>query len=343
MKKRFGNFALFLFLIFGLVGCNQSEGTSGESDSNSEGASNDGGEPLEISVIIKATDSGFWQTVLQGAKAAEEELGNKVKITTDGPPSEADIDEQVAILENTVTRQPDGIVIASTSSDATVPAIENAMSQDIPVVLVDNKVNTENFTSFLATDNLVGGALAADKLVEQLKAQGKELKGKVGVISSMAGVKVLEDRDQGFIDRMAEIAPDIELLKTRYVDNDISKALSAAQDIITSNPDVLGFFADNNHTGIGVGRAVTEQGLAEDIPVVAYDADEEQINSLKAGAIDVLIVQDPFGMGYQGVLNVIDSIEGKEVEKTVDTGVTAVSMENFEEEDIQKLLYPEKR
>ncbi|MBS4221737.1 ABC transporter substrate-binding protein [Lederbergia citrea] len=337
IRKKIGFMILAVSLLVGLVACSQSSSSEGSKEKDK------GNEPLNIAVVIKATDSGFWQTVLQGAKEAGKELGDKVKITTDGPPSEADIDKQVSILENIITRQPDGIVIASTSSDATVPAIENAMGQNIPVVLVDNRVKTDQFVSFLATNNLVGGALAADKLVEELEKSGKELKGKVAVVSAMAGVQVLSDRDKGFIDRLKEIAPEITILDTRYVDNDITKALGAAQDLLTSNPDIVGFFADNNHSGIGVGRAITEQNLEDEITVIAYDADEEQINSLKAGAIDYLIVQDPFGMGYKGVMNVIAKIEGKEVEKEVDTGVTAVSMENFEDEEIQKLLYPEKR
>ncbi|MFS0779943.1 ABC transporter substrate-binding protein [Neobacillus sp. 3P2-tot-E-2] len=335
IRKKVGSMILAVSLMGGLVACSQS--------SNGKDSKEEGNEPRDIAVIIKATDSGFWQTVLRGAKAAGEELGDKVKISTDGPPSEADIDKQVSILENIITSQPDGIVIASTSSDATVPGIENAMSQDIPVVLVDNRVNTDQFVSFLATDNLKGGAIAADKLVEELQKSGKELKGKVAVVSAMAGVQVLTDRDKGFIDRLKEIAPDIKVLDTRYVDNDITKALGTAQDIITSNPDLLGFFADNNHTGIGVARAISEENLQDSIPVIAYDSDEEQINSLKSGAIDYLIVQDPFGMGYKGVMNVIAKLEGKEVEKEVDTGVTAVSMENFEDEEVQQLLYPEKR
>ncbi|WLR51660.1 ABC transporter substrate-binding protein [Bacillus tianshenii] len=340
MKKRLGMLFSAIVLLFGLTAC----GNAGNEASGSEGAENGKGSGTkDIAVIVKATDSGFWQTVLQGAEAAGEELGDEVNVITDGPPSEADIAKQVSILENVITRQPDGIVMASTSSDASVPGIEKAMSQDIPVVLLDNRVNTENYVSFLATDNKKGGALAAEKLVENLEEQGKELKGKVAVISAMAGVQVLTDRDKGFIEKLNELAPNIEVLETRYVNNDITQALGAAQDILTSNPDLLGFFADNNHTGIGVARAINEQGLEDKVPVISYDADEEQINSLKSGAIDVLIVQDPYGMGYKGVMSVVDTLEGKEVKKEVDTGVTAVSMENFEEEKVQQLLFPDKR
>ncbi|RXZ83536.1 LacI family transcriptional regulator [Paenibacillaceae bacterium] len=315
-----------------LAGCSQPGGSSkGTSDT------------YQIDVIVKATDSDFWQTVLMGAEKAAADSNGKIAVKTYGPPSEKDIDQQISILENVISKKPDGIVIASTSSDASVPGIENAMKQNIPVVLVDNRINTDQFTSFLATDNVKGGALAADMFVKALEEQGKELAGNIGIISSMAGVQVLIDRNTGFLERLKEIAPNVVPLETRYVDADITKALGAAEDILTKNPDVLGFFADNNSTGVGVARAITERNLEGKVPVVAYDADNEEINALKSGAIYALIVQDPFGMGYKGVENVVQAIEGKDVQKEVDTGATAVTMENFETDEIQELLYPDKR
>ena len=320
-------------------GSNQSSQTT-DSGSSGSGSSGQESKTYQIDVIVKATDSDFWQSVLAGAEAAAAASNGKISVKTYDPPSEKDIDQQISILENVVSRKPDGIVIASTSSDASVPMIEKAMDQGIPVVLVDNRVNTDQFVSFFATDNIKGGALAADLLVEAIKASGKELKGNIGIISSMAGVQVLIDRNEGFMNRLKEIAPDITPLETRYVDADITKALAAAEDILTRNPDVLGCFADNNATGVGVARAITERNLIGKVPVVAYDADNEEINALRSGAIYALVVQDPFGMGYKGVNAVVDYLEGREVPKEVDTGVTAVKADNLDTPEIQKLLFP---
>lgn len=296
--------------------------------------------PVDVAVIIKATDSDFWQYLLIGAENAAKENPDKIKVTTYGPPSEADIDKQVAILENVIAKKPDAIVIASTSSDATVPALERAYDQGIKIITVDNRVKTDKIHSFLATDNKKGGALAAEKLVESLKANNIPLKGKVGVISAMAGVQVLTDRDTGFIEKLKELAPDVEILETRYVDNDMTKALSAAQDIITANKDIIGFFADNNMTGDGVARAIKERKLQDKIMVVAFDSDPEEIESLRSGAIKALIVQDPYGMGYKGTMFAYQAVMGEEIPKAVDTGATAVTKENMDQEDIKGLLDP---
>lgn len=298
------------------------------------------GEPADVAVLIKATDSDFWQYVLVGAENYAVENPDKVKVTTFGPPNEADIDQQVSILEQIISSEPDAIVIASTSSDATVPAIENAASKGIPVITVDNKVNTDAVSTLFATNNLVGGATAADTLVKMLQDAGKELKGSVGVISNMAGVQVLTDRDQGFIDRMKEIAPDVKLLETIYVDGDMTKAMNAAADIISANDDLLGFFGDNNTVGSGTARAISEKGKEDALVLVAFDSDPEEIKGLGTGAVDALILQDPFGMGYKGVDAALKALAGEKLESYIDTGVTVVTKDNMDQEEIKGLLDP---
>ena len=166
------------------------------------------------SVIIKATDSDFWQYLTIGSANFTNEHPN-VKITVYGRPSEADVDKQVAILENVIAKKPDGILIAATNSDATVPAIESATAAGIPVATVDNRVNTQKIAGHLATDNVKAGALGADKLVEAIKAIGKEPKGKIRLISAYEGVEVLTKRDEGFTKRLAEVAPYLKILPVR--------------------------------------------------------------------------------------------------------------------------------
>lgn len=296
-------------------------------------------DPIDVAVIIKATNSEFWQAVLVGAQNyAKEHEG--VTVTTNGPPSEADIDQQVSILEDTVSRGPKGIVISSTSSDATVPAIEKAMDQGIPVVTIDNRVKTDKVTSFLATDNVTGGKMAALQMVEQLKAAGKPLKGKVALISSMAGVQVLIDRDSGFEQGLKEAAPELELMTPRYVNNDIFTAVNTAQDLVLSNPDLVGIFADNNTTGSGVAKVLSETGKQDAIVAIAFDSDPQEVEALRSGALKALVVQDPYGMGYKGVESVVKALAGEKLPAYVDTGANIVTKANMEEEKYKNLLDP---
>ena len=294
----------------------------------------------EVAVIIKATTSDFWQYVLVGADNYAKENPDKVHVTTYGPPSEADIDKQVAILEDVIASKPDAIVIASTSSDATVPAIEKAAAAGIPVITIDNKVNTDKVLSHLATNNTKGGALCADMLVEALKAANTPLKGKVGMISSMAGSQVNSDRDNGFSTRLKEIAPDVQIIPVRYIDNDMLKGTSAVEDILTANKDVIGFFGDNNTCGDSIATVFTERKLGGKVPAVAYDSDPAEVAALKGGTLYAIILQDPYGMGYKGVDSALKALAGETLPKSVDTGATAVTKKNMDDPSMQGLLDP---
>ena len=174
--------------------------------------------------------------------------------------------------------------------------------------------------------------------MEALQAKGVELKGKVGLISAMAGIVVLDYRDNGFIDKLKELAPDIEVLEIKYTDNDIVKAMDIAKDQMAANPDLIGFFADNNHTGDGVARALIEEG--SDLVAVAFDSDPEEISALADGVLYALILQDPYGMGYNGVASALKAIAGETLPAYVDTGATAVTKENMNNDDIKGLLDP---
>ena len=294
---------------------------------------------VQVAVVIKATDSDFWQYMVVGAENyAHEHPG--VKVTIYGPPSETNIEQQVSILENVVTRHPDGILIAPSSSDAPASAISQAMSDGIPVVTVDNRVRGADVSAHLATDNLKAGALAADTLVELIKSGGGAPKGKVDLISAYAGVEVLTQRDTGFTKRLAKIAPGLEILPPRYIDNDIQKAMSSATDVISANPDIIGFFADNNHSADGLALAIRSSGKAGKIAAVAFDSDPQEVDALRSGSLSALVVQDPYRMGYEGVQYVADAINKKTLPAYTDTGVAVIIKATMDEPKMKGLLNP---
>jgi len=294
----------------------------------------------EVAVVVKATDSDFWQYVIIGAENYAKENPDKVKVTTYGPPSEADVEKQLGILENVISRGVDGIVIASNAKEGAVPILQSAGQKGIPVVAVDTKIPWDDLSSFLATDNVLGGKLAAEQMVEFMKSNGIALKGTVGIIAAVAGVSTIVERDGGFIERMTELAPDIKILEPRYVNNDIIQALGVAEDLITTYDDLIGIYADNNHTGDGVARAVGERNLQDKVIVTAFDSDPEQIDALREGVIKALIVQTPYNMGYMGVDYVLKVLAGESIPAFVDTGVNVITQDNMNTPEMKGVLDP---
>lgn len=290
-----------------------------------------------ITVIVKATTSPYWQTVFAGAEAAAAELG--VTLTTQGAAEESDIAGQISILENAVTQGPDAIVIAPTALEPLGAPIDRA-AESVPIIMVDSAAQTEAYTSFLTTDNFAAGQLAAGALADAIEALHGSPEGEIAILTALPGVGSLTQRDDGFRDGLGEY-PGLTEVANRFNNNDANQALSNTLDILVANPNLVGIFADNLPMGVGAGRAIAERGLEEQVALVAFDSDDAEIGYLQEGQIKALIVQNPFRMGYDGVKTAVAAINGETVEKNIDTGVTVVTMENFDTEEVQALLYPD--
>jgi ribose transport system substrate-binding protein len=290
-----------------------------------------------VDVIIKASDSSFWQTMLAGAKKAGADYGLKVSLF--GPTSETDVNEQVQLMENSISRGVDAIAIASNSSDALNDVIERARKADIKVITVDNPI-TGDSDGFIGTDNVKAGEAAGGRLCDLLKKQGKT-SGEIIIESAVAGVQGLVDRDTGFKKGLAAGCPDVKVATTRYNNNDINTAAGQVNDAITSNRELLGIFADNNVSGDGAARAIKDNKATDKIPVVAFDSDPAENAALADGSIDALVVQNPYFFGYQGVLEAaMATVKGNYPPLKLDPGAVVVDKSNMDKPDVARLLKP---
>lgn len=292
----------------------------------------DAARALRIAVIPKGLVHQFWLTVKAGAEAAGKEFN--ASIIWKGPEKETDVPKQISIVEDMISLKVDAIVMAACDKKALVPRVEEALRAGIPVVTIDSGVESDLPVSFVATDNVAGAKAAAETLARLIGQEGK-----VGLLPFVLGAATSDMREQGFKEGLKAF-PGIQLVATRYSDSDVAKGMAATEDMLTANPDLKGIFAANESGAMGAVQALEATGKAGQVKLVAFDAAEREIEALKAGTIQALIVQNPFRMGYEGVKAAVDCIQGKPVEKRIDTGVTVVTMENINEPDIQKLLYP---
>lgn len=285
-----------------------------------------------IAVVPKGIAHQFWLTVKAGAEKAGQEEG--VEILWKGPSEETDTAGQIAILENFITSKVDAIVMAACDSKALIPIIRRSMREGIPVITIDSGVDSDDPLSFIATDNLLGAQKACQVLARLVGE-----KGKVGIIPFVPGAATSTLRVQGFLKEMKK-HPGLKLAFNIPCYGDAHKAMSITEDALTQHPDLAGIFAANEPGALGAARALEQHNKAGEVKLVAFDAAEAEIEALKKGTIQALIVQNPFQMGYLGVKKAIDAIEKRPVPKRIDTGVTVVTKENLNQPEIQKLLYP---
>lgn len=289
-----------------------------------------------VPVIVKDTTSNYWQIVLAGARKAGKDLG--VKVPELGAQSESDINGQISILENAVADKPAAIVISPTQFAALGKPIDEA-AKSVKIIGIDSGADSKAFTSFLTTDNVQGGRVAADALAEGVKAKTGKAEGNVALINSLPGVGSLDQRVQGFKEELKKY-PGLKLTQDKVADGQATTGLNIMTDLITADPTLVGVFANNLIMGQGAGQAVAENKLGDKMTLVAFDSDPKLVGFLQDGTIYALIVQDPFRMGYDGVKTALAASKGEKVPVTVDTGVSAITKANMTGVRSQELLNP---
>jgi len=316
---------LALTLIATAVGCNRSKTN---------------GKKLTIAVIPKGTSHEFWKSIHAGAIKAQRELstnGAEIEIIWKGPLREDDREQQIQVVEGFTSQGVNGIVLAPLDNRALARPVEEAKSAGVPTVIIDSALESNSIVSFVATDNRKGGMLGADRLGELLGG-----KGKVILLRYAEGSASTEEREAGFLQEMKQKYPNIELISTNeYAGATREKAKAASENLLNRfGDDVQGIFCPNESTTAGMLSALQDAGKAGKVMFVGFDATQMFVDAMKAKQLHGIVVQNPFNMGYLGVRTIVESLQGKSVEKRVDTGVTMITPDNLDAPDAQALLHP---
>jgi ribose transport system substrate-binding protein len=289
----------------------------------------------EIAVIVKTTNSNFWQNVNKGASAAIAAQAEHT-MTFNGPASESAIADQVNLVENAINRSVSAIVLAPSDPDALAPVVKRAYEAGIPVAIIDSGLTEGSegtFQAFLSTDNKAAGELAARMMIEAVGGDGK-----VAVMSYVAGVGSEIGRVGGFIDYV-EANSSIEIVGPFYSQSQMATALNQTTDILAANPDLEGIYGANEPTAVGMGRALVQAGKAGSVVAVGFDGNGDLQDFVRDGTLKATLVQGSFQMGELGVNAMIDLISGNSVDGFIDTGVVAVTKENIDTPVAQNVLY----
>ena len=292
-----------------------------------------------IPVIVKDTTSAYWQIVFAGARQAAKDLN--VNVPELGAQSEADINGEITILENAVAGKPAAVVIAPTQFKALGQPVDEA-AKKVPIIGIDSAADSKAFTSFLTTDNEVGGRKAADGMAAAIAAKYGKPEGEVALITHLPGVGSLEARNKGYKEELAEKYPDLKLVADKVSDGNATTGLNIMTDLITAMPNLRGVFADNLIQCQGASQAIAENKKGDTIKLVCFDADDKLIGYLKDGTIAALLLQDPYRMGYDGVKSGLAASKGEKLPANVDTGANLVTKANMDNEKEHKLLFPPK-
>jgi ribose transport system substrate-binding protein len=302
-----------------------------------------GKDKVTIALVPGLTADGFYVTMHHGAQAASKAIG--AELVYQGA-AEWNVSLQVPVLDAVIARKPDAIMIAPTDKVQLIAPLKKAHDAGIAIVCVDTFIGTGEFQtgsgeadfpiSYVASDNVLGGRIAARALA---KAIGE--KGKVYVSNVKPGISTTDQREEGFKDEMKKY-PGVQVLETQFNDDDANKAAAQVQAVFGRVPDLAGVFGANLFSAGGTANGVTQAGQAGKIKIAGFDAPESVVPQLKDGTLALTIAQHPAEIGYFGFVTAFAYVTDNPVPAAIGTGFTVMTAANIDDPKVSRFLYKSK-
>ncbi|MGZ2746793.1 substrate-binding domain-containing protein [Burkholderia stagnalis] len=283
-----------------------------------------------IPLVSKGFQHQFWQAVKSGALQAAKDY--HVKVTFEGPETEAMIDKQIDMLSAAIAKKPAALGFAALDSKAALPLLKKAQAEKIPVVAFDSGVDSDIPVTTAATNNKAAASLAADKLAELI---GKE--GEVAVVAHDQTSRTGIDRRDGFLERMKAAYPKIRVVTVQYGEGDQLKSTEVTKSILQGYPKLKGIFGTNEGSAIGVVNGVRE--MKRKVVIVGYDSGKQQKDAIRSGLMAGAITQNPVGIGYRTVEAAVKATKGEKLPKIIDTGFYWYDKTNIDDPKVAAALY----
>lgn len=273
---------------------------------------NDEGGSAKVGLIISTLDNPFFVTLKEGAESKATELGYELIVLD----SQNDPAKELANMEDLLTQGVDVILINPTDSDAVGNAIKAANDKDIPVITLDRGANAGTVATHIASDNVAGGVMAGEYIVELLGGTGNVVE-----LEGIAGTSAARDRGQGFNEAIA--SSEITVVAKQVADFDRTKGLSVMENILQAQPDIKAVFAHNDEMALGALKAI--QAAGRDILVVGFDATDDAVKSVEAGEMAATVAQQPNLIGSLGVEAAKKVIDGETLDAFIPVDLKLIS------------------
>ncbi len=257
-----------------------------------------------IGLVISTLDNPFFVDLQTGAQEKADEIGAKLVVLD----SQDDPAKEMSNVEDLISQGVSAIMINPTDSDAVAGAIKAANEASIPVVTLDRGANGGEVVSHIASDNVAGGKLAGEFIVEQLGG-----KGKVVELEGIPGASAARDRGEGFNSAIANT--DIEVVAKQTANFDRAEGLSVMENILQAQAEIDAVFAHNDEMALGALEAIKTSG--RNIMVVGFDATDDAKASVANGEMAATVEQLPKQIGSLGVDTVIKYLNEEAVDAVI--------------------------
>lgn len=298
---KFKLFILLTLTSFFAAACNQQTATNSSNSTTTTST-----DKKKIGVTLLTREHQFYKDLEAGLKESAEKNGFELIVQS----GDMDLAKQQSQIENFIVQKVAAIVVCPADSKGIAPAIDKANAANIPVFTADIAASGGKVVSHIASDNVLGGKMAAEFIANQLKDGGE-----VGIIGQPE-VQSTIDREKGFKDEIAKY-PNIKVVATLNGGGVRDRATKAADDMLQGNPNLKAIFAINDDSALGALASAETRGK-KDLIIVGYDATPEAVTKIKGGTmLKADVAQDPKLIGSKTVETIAKHLKGEKVEPVI--------------------------
>ena len=295
-----------------LAGCS----TGNEEPSAGAGNVNASGECVIGMTQINQT-AAFFTQMNEGAQEAADEAGCELSIAN----ANNDSAKQNSDIENFVSQGVTGIIVVAIDVNGVVPAVNAAKEAGIRVVAIDAQLEEGVADTFVGVDNEKAGAEAAQWVIDEGLAEGANY----GVVDARNSF-IQNQREDSF--REAVDAAGATHTQSVNGDNVQEKAATAAQNLVTAQPDLDFVYTTGEPATVGAVAALDADGSTK---IIGWDLTAEVIAGIDSGLVTAVVQQDPRQEGVEAVNELKALLDGDESQGFIDVPITIVTQANVDD------------
>lgn len=318
MKRWTFVIAIALCVVSTFIGCNRQNQTTGSGE-------------YRIGFVMKTLNNPFFIRMEDGAKQAADQYN--VELVVQAADREIDVERQMQIIENLIETQVDALCITPSGSREVVTAIAKANAANIPVLIVDTKVDEQtakdmnvNYLTFIGSDNYQGGFLAGQYFGEKYKDETE-----LAILEGIPGHETHDSRLKGFMDGIKN-SPRLKVVTSQPANTERDQGFNVFQNILQTYPNVKALFCTNDMMALGAVEAIAAAGKAGEIAVIGFDAVEEARTAIREGRMEGSIAQSPDEMGRVAVESAVKFLKGETIPEVLPVKIELITQENVDRE-----------
>lgn len=291
----------------------------------SSGQSSNSGSKAKIAIVTRDFSNPYWAALRDGA--VQEGKAQGVDVTVKSGSNETDSQGENAQISTLAGQDFNCFAVVPVNATNVITPLVPVARKNIPILNLDTQIDPSaakaagvSFASFIGSDNLEAGKLAASNLSKAMGGTGK-----VALLQGIAGEQNGINREKGFAQ---ESAGKLTVVAKQPANYDQNTALSVTTTILQAHPDITGIFAANDTMGLGAAQAVKNAGKEGKVSIVSVDGIQEMLKSVQTGTNTGTVTQYPYAEGQMAVQACMAKVAGKSIPERVVAPIAYIDKAN---------------